>query len=55
MNRPLPAPGPIQPACTLARGRPEALINGRDGAYRYAPPPSARSTMVRDARAAAKR
>jgi hypothetical protein len=55
MYRSPSVPGPIQPACTLARGRPETLINGRDGGYRYAPPPSARNTMVQDARAAAKR
>jgi hypothetical protein len=36
----------MMPACTTARGNPAALLRGRDGATRYAPPPPVKSMAV---------
>jgi hypothetical protein len=45
-----PTPGPIKPACTMARGREEALLFGRDSTTRFAPPPIDRATLAKPAR-----
>jgi hypothetical protein len=36
-------PGRVMPSCTMARGRPETLIFGRDANTRLAPPPIKRT------------
>ena len=47
--------GGVTPSCTLARGRSETLIRGRDGATRSGPQPTMKNAPGQVARAAAAR